>query len=138
MARSLTGVLPLIESAVIAASNFAHVLSNELFPEICPKLNAERTGRHGAQICAGTAILDNRLRAPRRLAAFHHFLEHLSVPQSIHGPPKTLVLVGHQVSGLDQPIEWLKHQLLTVSDIFENLLAKDKIAAIDPNIRLVA
>ena len=82
---------------------------------------------------SGTTI-DIRPRAPRRLAAFDHFLKHLSVPQRIHGPPKTLVLVRHQVSGFDQPIERLKHQLFTVPDIFKNLLAKDKIAAIDPNI----
>src|SRR5208282_6596867 len=75
---------------------------------------------------------------PRCLAPFDHLLEHLPVSQSIHGPPETLISVRHQVSGFDQAIERLKNQLFAVLDVIKNFFAKDKIATIDPNIRLLA
>ena len=92
----------------------------------------ELQGFHGA-----TLTTDTRSRAPRRLAPFDHLLEHLSIPQRIHGPPEALVFVRHQFSGFDQTIERLEHQLFTVLDIIKNLFAKDKIAGVDPNIRLL-
>jgi hypothetical protein len=81
--------------------------------------------------------VDIRPLAPRRLAAFDHLLENLSVPQRIHSPPKALVFIRHQLPGFDQTVERLKHEFFTVPDVPKNLLAKNKIPAIDPNIRLM-
>ena len=93
----------------------------------------------GAASCNGfTERLSPFTLAPRGLAAFDHLLEHLPIPQRIHRPPETLVPVRHQTSRFDQAIERVKHKLFAVLDVIKNLFAKDKIAAVDPNIRLLA
>ena len=76
--------------------------------------------------------------APRRLAAFHHFLEHLPISERIHRPPESIVLVGHQTPLLDQAIERLEHQLFAVADVIEDLVAEDEVSAIDPNFGFLA
>jgi hypothetical protein len=82
-------------------------------------------------------VVGVRPLSPRRLAAFDHLLENLLVPQRIHSPPKTFLLIRHQLPGFDQTVERLNHQFLRDLNIVEDLPAKDKIAAIDPNIGLM-
>ena len=38
----------------------------------------------------------------------------------------------------DEPIEWLDHELFAISNVIENFIAKNEIAAIDPDVRLLA
>src|SRR6202043_984068 len=69
---------------------------------------------------------------PWHIATFNHLLEHLPVPERVHGSPKSFVLVGHKLAALDEAFEGLRHQLVPFVDVVEYLLAKNKIPAIDP------
>src|SRR5579863_769375 len=75
--------------------------------------------------------------APWRLAAFDHLFENLPVPHRIHSAPETLVLIRHQLPGLDQTVERFEHKLFAVLDVVKDFLAKDKKTSIDPNIGLM-
>ena len=76
--------------------------------------------------------------APRRLPAFHHFLQHLPIPERVHCPPESIVFVGHQPPLPDQAVERLENQLFPVADVIEYLAAEDEVAPIYPDFGLVA
>src|SRR5277367_3269772 len=75
---------------------------------------------------------------PRRIAAFDHLLEHLPVPERVHGPPKSFVPVGHELPTVDEALEGLHDQFVPFLDVVEYLPPEDEIAAIDPNLGVVA
>ena len=74
---------------------------------------------------------------PPHLSPLHHFLKHLSIPQRIHRPPESLVLVGDELPCLDQAIKWLEDKFIAFVDIIENLPAKDEVSTVNPNFRLL-
>ena len=61
----------------------------------------------------------------------------LAVAQRVHGAPEALMLEGHELIGVDQPLERLQHQFLARLHIVEDLRAQDEIAAIDPDVGTV-
>ena len=75
--------------------------------------------------------------APWHFATFHHVLKHLPVSESIHRPPEALILIGHEMPAFDQAIERLEYQLFACSDVIEDLVAKNEIATVDPNLGLL-
>ena len=77
-------------------------------------------------------------KAPGHVAALDHFLEHLPVPERVHGPPEALMLIGHEAVGFDQAVERFDHELFAVAHILEDLTAKNEIPAIDPDVGLLA
>src|SRR5262245_61530927 len=79
-----------------------------------------------------------RLREPRHFATLQHFLEHLPVSEGVHCPPEALILIGHKASVLDQPIKWLKYQLLAILNVVEDLVPENEITTVDPNFGFMA
>ena len=77
-------------------------------------------------------------RAPGHVTALDHFLEHLPVPERVHGPPEAQMLISHEAVGLDQAVERFGHKLFAVAHIFEDLTAKNEISAIYPDVGLLA
>src|SRR5258708_2986861 len=82
----------------------------------------------------GTGV---RVYAPWRFAPFHHFLKHLPVSESIHRPPEAFILISHEMPAFDQAIERLEYELFARSDIIEDLVAKNEISTVDPNLGLL-
>ena len=52
---------------------------------------------------------------PGHVAPLDHVLEHLLVPQRVHGAPKAAVAIGDELALLDQPLERLDHQLFALA-----------------------
>src|SRR5262245_41698944 len=71
---------------------------------------------------------------PRHVPTLNHILQQLPVSQRVHRAPETVIFVGHEVPALNQTGEWLKHQLFTFSDVIEDFIAENKVAAVDPNL----
>src|SRR5258706_14472520 len=78
------------------------------------------------------------VRLPWRIATFNHLLEDLSVPEGVHGAPKSFVAVRHKLATLDEALEGLHHQLVPFLNVVEYLLAENEIPAIDPYVGLMA
>ena len=80
----------------------------------------------------------NRLgEPPGHAALLDHVFQHLFVLQCVHRAPEALVLEGKELFGIDQPPEGFFDQLLALAHIVEDLRAKDKEAAIDPEIGIL-
>ncbi len=75
---------------------------------------------------------------PRRIATFHHLLKHLSVPERVHGPPKSFVPVDHELSTVDEALEGLHDQFVPFLNVIKYFLAEDEIPAIDSDLGIVA
>src|SRR5262249_27513384 len=65
-------------------------------------------------------------------------LEHLPVPERVHGPPKSFVSVCHEFPTLDEALEGLHDQLVAFLDVVEYILAENEIPAIDPYLGFLA
>jgi len=75
---------------------------------------------------------------PWRLATFHHLLKHLSVPERVHGPPKTFIAIDHKLPTVDEALEWFIDQLVALLKIVEDFSAEDEIPAVDPDLGTTA
>src|SRR5262249_50001990 len=77
-------------------------------------------------------------RSPRRFAPFYHLFQYLPIPQRVHRSPEALVLVAHEPTCRNEPAKWLKYKFLTISNVFENLTAKNKVTTVNPGIELLS
>ena len=75
---------------------------------------------------------DTGVQLPGRIATLDHFLEHLPVPERVHGPPKSFVPVGHELSTVDETLEGLHDQFIAFLNVVEYFLPEDEKSAIDP------
>ena len=80
----------------------------------------------------------SRLPEPRHFPTLQNLFEYLPVSEGVHGPPETLVLIGHEASVFDQPIKRLEHQLLAILNAVKDLVPENKITTVDPNLGLMA
>src|SRR6185312_14276143 len=62
------------------------------------------------------------------------FIQVLLVLKSVHALPEAAVFIGQQRFLLDQPLEWLPHQLFTGMNVVKNFAAHGEESAVDPNI----
>ena len=60
-------------------------------------------------------------------------LQLLAVLEGIHRHPEVIVLVGRESAFLQQPMEGLPDQFVSVVDVVENLSLEDEISAVDAN-----
>src|SRR6266487_19887 len=74
---------------------------------------------------------DEPLR-PRGQRLVGQLLQRLVDHQRVHRRPEAGVRVGDQLALLDQPLERLDHQLLTLVEIVEDVPPEDEVAAVDP------
>ena len=74
---------------------------------------------------------------PRHPSLLNHIFEHLFVLQRIHRAPEALMLERQELVVLDQPPEGFFDQLLAIAQIVEDLRAKDKEAAVDPEVGIL-
>lgn len=66
-----------------------------------------------------------------------HVFQDLPIAQRIHRPPKAGMLVGHQQVLLDKPLKRFGDEFFAVVHVIEDGVAKQKEAAIDPDVRAV-
>src|ERR1041385_8045979 len=71
---------------------------------------------------------------PRCSTACVNVIEHLLVLKCIHGRPEALVLVCEKLPLLNQSLKRLMKQLFAAFHVLKNILAKDEVATVDPNV----
>ena len=71
---------------------------------------------------------------PGHSSSLDQIFEHFLVLQRVHRPPEAVMPEGEQLIVLDQTLEGFFDQLFAVTQIVENLSAKDEAAAVDPEI----
>src|SRR5688500_3650202 len=71
---------------------------------------------------------------PGSFAFSPHFVEQVGFSESIHWLPKTIMFVGHTFTFAGEGAHWcvLKHHLVTVVQVIENLRGGDAESAADP------
>ena len=77
---------------------------------------------------------DGLANSPGHPPLLNQILEHLLVLQCIHRAKKALMSEGQELIVLDQPLEGFFDKLLTIAQIVEDLRAKDKEPAVDPEV----
>src|SRR5258708_6242788 len=75
---------------------------------------------------------------PRFIATLNHLFEYLLVSEVIHCSPDPIILVGHQLSRLNEAVERLNDQFIAFFDIMEDFTSEDEEAAIDPDVGFLA
>src|SRR5687768_14991572 len=73
---------------------------------------------------------------PRGFAPIVQLVELLPVFERVHAGPVAVVWIGEQLFLGDQPLERLLDELLARLQVREDVMAKDKEAAVDPQPRL--
>src|SRR5262245_28872226 len=71
---------------------------------------------------------------PRRMAPRIELLQPLTVLERVHRHPEAVVGIGDELAFPDEALEGLQHELLSVVDVLEDLLAEGEEAGVDPEV----
>src|SRR5438034_4823221 len=90
--------------------------------------SCRRGGVTGVNASIAASMLPNH---PRAIPSGLHPVQGYLVLERVHRAPKSAVSIDRQQSFLDEPVEWLRHELIALLDVAEDLFAQHEIAAVD-------
>src|SRR5207302_7031651 len=88
---------------------------------------SEGDARRDADVPGPGALGDELARRPlpelpRGVSLGMQVVQHLLILEGVHTEPEAIVGMGHEVSFLHEPLEWLVEELLSVANVLKDLL----------------